>query len=744
VRRSVPRTCSLCGANCGLVFDIDVERQQITSFRGDKDDPFSKGFVCPKAVGIKALREDPDVLRRPLMRRGNDFEEVDWDTALDFAAERLLAVKRRHGANAIGTYTGNATGHNIGLLLYGGLLAQTLGTNQNYSAGSVDHIPRLVSVGLMFGSQAAWSVPDIDRTAYFLMIGANPVVSGGNLMTAPGMPERLRAIRRRGGKVVLLDPRRNETAKLSDQHIPIRPGTDALFLLALIECLFGEGLVSGGDVGLLIRDGDLVRMRQIADRFPAERVAGATGVPAATIRAIARDMAAAPSASVYGRTGATLQRFGSLTSWLIDVVNILTGNMDRIGGVMFPDPVIPSSLFMGSYVGDQPPHGRWRSRVRGLPEVSGQFPVVTLADEIMTPGEGQIRAMISSAGNPLLSNPNSARLASAFAQLDFMMSIDIYLNETTRHADVILPTAGHSEHSHYTLYSSFYQVRHYARWSPALFPPGDGMRHEHEVITELVARLKGCTAADVQEQHVRSMIRRVLNTISDLQGLDQEAVRQMLGDEPGPDRLVDLLIRSGPHGDGFGRRPGGISLRTVKEAPHGLDLGPLRPEKMAEMLRTPDRRIHLVPDALAADLPRLEAELESSSRPSEYLLISRRHVRSNLSWMHNLQPLVKGPNRCTLYVNPTDAKTIGLSEGAAARLRSRVGEIVVQVEITDEVMPGVVCMPFGWGHDQPQTRSKVARAHAGVNSNLLADERVYDIPSANGVLNGISVTVEPA
>jgi anaerobic selenocysteine-containing dehydrogenase len=724
-----------------LVFKIDPRRQEILGFKGDKDDPFSKGFVCPKAIGIKALREDPDVLRKPLLRRGNDFEEVDWDTALGLAAERLSAIKARHGANAIGTYTGNATGHNIGLLLYAGLLPATLGTNQNYSAGSVDHIPRLVSVGLMFGSQAAWSVPDLDNTQCFLMIGANPAVSGGNLMTAPGMPRRIEEIRERGGKVVLLDPRRNETARLVDRHISIKPGTDALLLLAMIEALFAQGSFDLGSVAEYIRHGDLDKMRQIAKRFPAERAAQVTGVPAATIRELAAEIATARSAAVYGRTGATLQRFGSLTSWLIDVVNILTGNMDRIGGVLFPDPVIPSALFMGHYVGDQPPHGRWRSRVKGFPEVSGQFPVVTLADEIVTPGDGQIRALITSAGNPLLSNPNSQRLTQAFEQLEFMMSFDIYLNETTRHADVILPTAGHSEHSHYTLYSSFYQVRHYARWSPPLFSAPEGVRQDHDIITDLVARLRGCSPAQVQEQHLSGMIGRVLASIPDLGGLDREAVRQMLGDEVGPDRLIDLLIRSGPHGDGFGRRPGGLSLQKVKEAPHGLDLGPLRAGKMAEMLRTPDRTIHLVPDALGDDLARLEAELLPVQQDDDFLLISRRHVRSNLTWMHNLQPLVKGPDRCTLYVHPDDAHRLGLADGAQARLRSRVGQIDVPVEITDEVMPGVVCMPFGWGHDQPQTRNNVASARAGVNSNILADERVYDVPSANGVMNGIRVSV---
>jgi anaerobic selenocysteine-containing dehydrogenase len=741
---NVPRTCPLCGANCGLVVEIDQQRKEIVSLRGDKDDPLSKGFVCPKAVGMKALREDPDVLRRPLMRRGRDFEEVSWETALDVAAERLLRIKEQHGAEAIGAYMGNATGHNIGLLLYGGLLTGTLGTKQTYSAGSVDHIPRLVSVALLFGSQAAWAVPDLDRTDYFLIIGANPAVSGGNLMTAPGMPNRLRDIRRRGGKVVLLDPRRNETAKLADQHIPIRPGTDALLLLALIECLFAEDLARLGHVEPLIRDGDLEKLRQIAARFPAARVADATGVPAATIRTLARELAGAPTAAVYGRTGSTLQRFGTLTSWLIDVVNMLTGNMDRMGGVMFPDPVIPASLFMGSYVGDRPPHGRWHSRVKGLPEVSGQLPVVTLADEIMTPGPGQIRAMITQAGNPLLSNPNSARLAQAFAQLEFMMSIDIYLNETTRHADVILPTAGHSEHSHYTLYSSFYQVRHYARWSPPLFPVEEGVRQDHDIITALVARLKGCTAEEVQEQHLLQMIERVVGGTADLKTLDRGEVRAKLGDEVGPDRIVDLLVRSGPHGDGFGARPGGLTLADIKKAPHGLDLGPMTPGRLAAMLRTPDAKVHLVPAPLAEEVSRLEAELEQPAKGRGYLLISRRDVRSNLSWMHNLPPLVKGPDRCTLYVHPEDAGTLGLQEGAPARLSSNVGEIVARVEITDQVMPGVVCMPFGWGHDQPDTRTRVAKAHAGVNSNILADERLYDIPSANGVLNGIRVAIEPA
>jgi anaerobic selenocysteine-containing dehydrogenase len=709
-------TCPLCEATCGL--EVTVDNGGIESVRGDKDDVFSRGFICPKGASLKALHEDPDRLRTPLVKRDGVFHEASWDEAFAEIDRRLPAIRAEHGDNAVGVYVGNPGAHNLGSLLYGRVLWKALGTQNFYTAGTVDQVPKHFSSGYLFGDGLTIPIPDVDRTDFLLLLGANPLVSNGSLLTAPDMRGRLKAIRQRGGTVVVVDPRRTLTAQAADQHLAIRPGTDALLLASLAWLLFDEGLVN-----LRHLDGHVngvEQVRSLVAPFAPETVASLVGVGAEAIRALARALAAADRAAVYGRIGTTTQSFGTLASWLVDVLNVLTGNLDREGGAMFP-------LAVGGQTNATPRrrgfvHGRWRSRVRGLPEVIGELPVATLADEILTPGHGQIRALITVGGNPCLSTPNAARLSEALDELDFMVSLDVYLNETSRHADVILPGPVPLAREHFDVV--FYQlsVRNVANWTPAVLPTD--LPQEWETILRLV----GVVTGQGRSADVAALDDFVAAQSAQRAGVDPADV----AGRRGPARLVDIMVRSGPYG---------ITLADLEAAPHGLDLGALQP-RIPDVLATESGRIELAPEAITADLPRLAASLEQA--PAQFVLIGRRQLSSNNSWMHNLAPLVRGGNRCTAQLHPDDAEKLGLADGALARVSSRTGAVTVPIEITDTVRPGVVCIPHGWGHDLPGTRGEVARAHAGVNSNVLADDLLLDAPSGTAVLNGIPVEVTAA
>ncbi len=723
--RTAFATCPLCEATCGLEISLDAGGR-VEKVRGDREDVFSRGFICPKGASLRALEEDPDRLRTPLLRRDGELRPASWDEAFETIAARLPAIIEAHGPDAVGVFLGNPNVHNLSLALYGRVLLKALRSRRVFTASTVDQMPKQVAGGLMFGTGLSVPIPDVDHTDHMLILGANPLASNGSLMTAPDMRGRLRAIRARGGKVVVLDPRRTRTAQEADEHHFIRPGTDALLLAALAHTLLDEELVALGRL--------------------AEHVAGACAIPPAEIRRMARELARAPRAVVYGRIGTCTQEFGTLASWLVDVLNVLTGNLDREGGAMFPLAAAGQANAQGEPGrGRGVRFGRWTSRVRGLPEVYGEMPAATLAEEIDTPGEGQIRALITIAGNPGLSTPNSQRLADALAGLDFMVCLDVYVNETSRHADVILPGPTPLRHSHYDL--AFYQlaVRNIAHYTPAVLDPDPGAPEEWETLLRLTGIVTGQGAhADVDAIDrfvaVETARREVAQHQGALAGRDPEELVAALGERRGPERLLDLLVRSGPYGDWFGDRDG-LTLETLAQAPHGVDLGPLQP-RIPEVLRTPSGRIELAPEAIVADLPRLRAALHRHA-DGGLVLIGRRQLRSNNSWMHNLPPLVRGKESCTAHVHPHDAARLGLSDGGRARASSRVGAIEVAVEITDEVMPGVVSIPHGWGHDLDGVRMSVAAAHAGVNSNLLADETLIDPLSGNAVLNGIPIELEP-
>ncbi len=712
------RTCPLCEATCGL--QLTLSDGHVERIRGDEHDVFSHGFVCPKALSLKELHEDPDRIRTPLRRRadGSGFEPCSWDEAFALIDAGLRGVLERAGGdrNAIAAYLGNPFAHGLAGPLYGRVLLKALGSRNVFSASTVDQYPKQLSSGLLFGGALAVPVPDLDRTDFVLMLGANPLASNGSLMTAPDVRGRLKAIQARGGCVVVVDPRRTRTAASADEHVAIRPGTDALLLMAMAGVLFDEGLVSLGHLEDFVRREDVATIAELTAPFTPERVAGATGVAADDVRRLARELAAAPRAVVYGRMGTTTQAFGTTASWLVDVLNVLTGNLDREGGAMFPLPATgePSG---------RPRVGRWSSRVRGLDEIFGELPVACLAEEIETPGEGQVRALITLAGNPVVSTPNAARLDAALASLDFHVSVDIYVTETSRHADVILPAPSPLERAHYDVVLYGFAVRNVANYSPPALPMEDGLVDEWRTLL----RLTSVVAGQGPDADVDALDDLVAAGLAQRLGLDAAAA----GAWHGPERLLDLMLRSGPYG---------LTLDDLVAAPHGIDLGPLRP-RLPEPLRTPSGLVELVPTALVADVERLEGALDAAA--DGLVLVGRRDLRSNNSWMHNLPLLVRGPQRCTLQVHPQDASRLGLAADAPALVRSRVGQIELPVEITDEVMPGVVSAPHGWGHGVRGVGWSVAARTGGANTNALTDELALEPLSGTAILNGIPVEVEP-
>ena len=730
------RTCPLCEAMCGL--EVHVAGDTVELIRGDRDDVWSKGYLCPKGTALGHLHHDPDRLGAPVMRRPDgSFEEVGWEEAFDRCSELLHPVIEKHGIEAVTAYVGNPLAHAIGLSRYIGILIGMSGIPMIYSPGTVDQWPKNVSSHLLYGSMWTIPVPDVRRTDLLVVMGANPHASQGSLLACPDLMGELQSIIGRGGQVVVVDPRRTGTAEAASEWLPITPGTDAALLLAVCQVLFDEDLVDCGPAGRLL-DG-VGEVARLVDSWTPERVAPVTGIAAERIRRLARQLAGTERAAVYGRIGLCNQEFGTLASWLVDVVNALTGHLDAVGGSMFPKaaawPV--ASLPMEGLEGGAANFGRWHSRVRGAPEVLGHVPASCLAEEIATPGEGQIRALFTVAGNPVLSTPGGDRLDAALAGLDCMISVDNWINETTRHADVILP--GHSplEQAHHDDLILMFAVGSVAKYSPPIFEPDHGRPGEWEVLIRLAGACTGESANDVDVEAIDDGFFDVLAAVH---GIDGPAVRARY-EQGGPERLLDLTLRTGPFGDRYGEVPDGINLDEVKASPHGIDLGPMVP-RIEEVVQTPDGRVNLAPGYITSDIDRLA---ERMGRDDEGLvLIGRRDLRSNNSWMHNVPVLVKGRNRCTLLVHPADAAQLGLADGAAARVESEAGSVVVPVELTESIAPGVVSLPHGWGHGRPGTRLSVANDHSGVNANVLAPGEFVDVLSGNAAVNGIPVTVTSA
>ncbi|KLR59954.1 anaerobic dehydrogenase, typically selenocysteine-containing [Actinobacteria bacterium IMCC26207] len=722
------RTCPLCEATCGL--EITLKDGEITRIRGDREDVFSKGFICPKGSTLKQLHADPDRVRTPLIKRNGEFVPATWDEAFEAVAEGFGKIWEAGDRNAIAVYLGNPTAHSMAGAMFAPPLIKAIKTNNLFSASTVDQMPKHVSSGFLFGGPNAIPVPDLDRTDYLLMLGANPLESNGSICTAPDFPGRLEAIRSRGGKVLTVDPRRTKTADASDEYMPIRPGTDALWLAALVTEINTAGLVDPGRLSPML-DG-LNETLQILSPFTADSVAAHTRIRPEDTRRIARELGEAPTAAVYGRIGTHTTEYGTLASWLVEVLNIVTGNLDSAGGAMFPEPAYGAPTKGRTPSGRGFLTGRWTSRVSEHPEVRGEFPVAALAEEIDTPGPGQVRGLLTSGGNPVRSCPNSERLDAAFAQLEFMVSIDIYINETTRHADVILPSPSALAKPHFDFAFYGLSVRNIANYSPPLHDADDATEpgmDEHEIFARLTLIASGLGAQADPEM----MYSMMLQTVAERGGLnaEEEQTAATAANYTGVEAILDLMLRTGPYED--------LNLAALLAAPHGIDLGPLKP-RLPEMLRTASGHIEMANPSITADVPRLVLLLDSVP-DDRLLLVGRRHLRSNNSWMHNISVLVKGKQRCTLQLNPVDASELGILDGQDASLQSETGQVVALVEITDEVAIGTVSLPHGWGHDAPGTVGSVAAATPGVNSNLLTGDQFIDPLSGNARLNAIPVTV---
>lgn len=690
------RACHLCEAICGLA--IETEGDRILSIKGDAEDPFSRGHICPKAIALQDIQNDPQRLRMPIRKAGDGWEQIGWEEAFELIAERLAGIQQAHGRNAVGVYMGNPNVHNYGSMTHGNYFLGQLRTRQRYSATSVDQLPHHLVSLWMYGHMLAIPIPDIDHTDFFLMLGANPMASNGSIMTVPDVGKRIKALKARGGKLVVVDPRRSETAEQASEHLFIQPGTDAALLLALLNTLFDEDLIRTSPA--LEATLGLEEVKAAVASFTAEAMAAHCAIDAGRIRQLARDFAGAERAVCYGRMGVSVQRYGTLCQWLIQIINLVTGNLDQPGGALCTEPAF-------DVVSGKPGHfDQWRSRVSNLPEFNGELPVAALAEEILTPGEGQIRALVTSAGNPVLSTPNGRQLDRALESLEFMVSVDLYINETTRHADVILPPTASLEHDHYDITFNTFAVRNVTRINQPILSKPAGSLHDWEIFVGLgqaFARLTG------------------------------EQARTTMP----PAKMIDAGLRAGPYGDR-------LNLEVLEQHPHGIDLGPLKPN-LLRRLRTESGRIECAPALMLEDLQRFASDIDQlRPRDGELRLIGRRHVRSNNSWMHNYQRLVKGKPRDQLLMHPDDLARRGLTDGQQVVVRSRVGEVTVAVSASDEMLAGVVSLPHGWGHNRPGTAQDTATRHAGVSANDLTDERFLDPVTGNAALNGVNVEVVAA
>lgn len=736
VPRTVPRGCPLCEAMCGLAVTLDADDRVVT-VRGDDHDVYSAGYLCPKGASLGAVDDDPDRLTRPLVRRDGELRPATWDEA--FAeVDRLLGPLLATDRDTVAAYIGNPTGHNVAFTLLAGRLARSLGSAQTYSPATMDQLPQTVTAALLFGEPSSIPVPDLDTTDLLVIIGGNPLVSNGSVGASPDYRGKLRALRARSGRLVVVDPARTATADVADDHLRVRPGTDLFLLLGLLHVVIAEdrvrlraaeGRVSG-----------LAELRTAVAPWTPEAAARACGIAPDAIVRLARELAGAGRAAVYGRLGTTLNRHGTLTCWALQVLNVVCGHFDRPGGLQFTRPVTGSPTTRRA---TRPPRpfttGRYRTRVGGHPEVLGELPVAALAEEILTPGPGRVRGMVVYGGNLARSMPDSTSMQRALADLDALVCVDPYLNETTRYADVILPPPGSLTRDHFDLVLYQFAQRNFARFSRPARPVPDGMIPEWEILLRLCAiyegRGPGADPGLVDDEiaaSLRASVARGLDTGED----------GILTDFPerGPRRLLDLRIRSGPYGDHFGRVPGGLTLARLLGSPHGIDLGPLGP-RLDEVIRTPSGTIELAPAQVLDALAGVAAPV---AEPGTLLLIGRRDLRSKNSWLHNVDRLARGPERAMLYVSPGDAHELGIDDGGTVSVGSAAGRIRVPVRLTDEVPDGVCSLPHGWGHDDDRARLHVAARQPGVNSNTLTDGSVLDPLSGTVQMNAVPVRVEPA
>lgn len=696
------RTCNLCEAMCGIVIKHDGEK--VLSIKGDKDDPFSQGYICPKATALQDLHEDPDRLRQPVERTRDGWKKISWSEALDKVAQGIQSIQKKHGQNAIGIYLGNPNVHNLGGMLTIKHLLTSIKTRSRFSATSIDQLPHHIISMHLFGHMLRIPVPDVNRTQYMMIIGGNPLASNGSIMTAPNMRQKLKDIKARDGKVVVIDPRRTETADIASEHHFIRPATDVLLMLAMLNEIYLQGYAKRARANNRAVDlaPEIERIAEFAKDYSAESVAAITGIAAPEIKRLVKEFCEAESSVCYSRMGVSVQEFGLLSQYLVMIINIVAGRLDEVGGLMFPNPAVDLVNNSGpGYLGKR------HSRVSHLPDFNGDYPVVAMADEMLVEGEGQLKGFITVAGNPVLSTPNGEKLDKAFAQLDFMFSIDYYVTETSRHAHIILPPVSPLERDHYDITFNGFAVHNVAKYSPVLFEKPKEAKHDWQIYLELAKRLdkKAPIATKIERQLIKNL---------------------------GPKFVLDQGLKRGPYAN--------MSLKKVKNNPHGLDLGPLKP-MLPKGIKHKDKQIHLHVDFYQADLERV-AKMVAHYDDSQILLIGRRHVRSNNSWLHNSYRLVKGKPRCTLMLHPDTAKAHNIVDGQLVKVTSRVGEVTITAEVTDELMPGVVSIPHGFGHGRSGVKQKIAQAHAGVSVNDLTDDTLIDKLSGNAAVNGVPVSLQ--
>ncbi len=731
---TIYRSCPTCEASCGLVMEVDRTQKQVISIKGDPDNHRSKGYVCAKSQAFRYIYEDQERLTKPVKKMNGQWQEISWEVALSETAKRLADIRDQYGKDAIAMYYGNPNGHNFSTQIYTQMFITLLNTERFFSAGSVDQQPKNLGCELLYGNGWVFPIPDLDNTDFFVCMGGNPMVSQGSLMSAPDIENRLKALQARGGKIVVIDPRRTETADVANQHLFVRPGTDAFLLMAFVNELFATGRVTPGRLADFT-DG-IEKLESLSAPYTPERVAAITGVPANRLRQLVDDFCSASAPVLYARIGLCTQQFGTLASWLVDVVNILTGRLDAKGGAMFPRPATAHND--PTMVPPELGYNRWQSKARGFPEYMSMLPASLMAEEMELRGEHQVRALLTVAGNPVLSVPNGKRIHAAMDDLEFVVAFDFYINETTSQADIIIPSTTQLEHSNYDFLFSATCVRNFAQYSPQVFAPPSGALEQWEIINEVTARMNGMTRTDLEAMMLDGMIAQLQANAPNLAHLSVDDIKQKTAEHEGPERLLDIMLRAGPYGDKF--EGDGLTLAQLKQMPHGLDLGALEP-RFPELLATKNKRIDIAPDIITSDILRLQAALEKGPG-DQMLLIGRRHIRDMNSWLHNLNNYARGKNRCTLLINSQDAQRIGLTAGGIARITSKVGEFDAEVDINDSIMPGVVSLPHGFGHTYRNTRQSVATALTpGVSANDLVDDNEMDVPSGTSVVNGVPVSI---
>jgi anaerobic selenocysteine-containing dehydrogenase len=686
------RTCHICEANCGIL--VELEGRQVKSIRGNPDHVLSRGHICPKATAIADLQDDPNRLRTPMKRTNTGWQALDWETAYTEIAAHVVALQAAKARAAF--YVGNPTAHDYALSGQMGALRRAVGAKGTFSASTLDQIPHHYVQYQMYGHVSLAAVPDIDRTQGIVIVGGNPAASNGSMWTVPDFKARVKAMQARGGKLLVIDPRRSETAKLADEWVAVRPGTDTALLIAILQQVRQRRPVLTPALAALVDD-SLDELDLTLAGIDLEQLTRHCGIDSAVIASIADLLAGDAPAVIYGRMGVSATLFGTLNQWLIQLINLVTGNLDREGGTMFPEPLLDLVSLAG--------RGSIRTveTARGpLPSVMGEIPMVAFADELLRDDDQRVRMLFVMAGNPVLSAPDGGHTDTALAGLDLMVSFDMYVTETSRHAHYILPPCGPLEKDHYPLFFGPLAVRNFGAYSPALLDRAPDAKADWEVVSELAAAIHTARG---------------------------EAVPNL----PSPREQLDHMLRSSPQG---------LSLAEVEAQPNGVDLGPLRPN-LADRILTPSKKIHAMPPPLMEELERFRVELRTVPGDS-LLLIGRRHVRSNNSWLHNSARLVKGPERCTLMIHPDDAAARGIGNSACVDVESRVGRITVVAEVTDDMMPGAVSLPHGWGHGRTGVGWQVAAAHAGVSINDLTDPERYCRLTGNAVLNATPVMVQNA